>query len=165
MPRGQESENTFKQVLDEARKFSPLGPALPPDFKKRFKIMKTPNHGGKKSRGVITNEAIKKNDIIGELRGRIDNKKRTGRTQNVHDYALAVVVKGVFQYEILCHNEHNSSWLRLINRPNKREVVNVEFVLVEYPMPRGVRPCGALRVIVQATKDIRKGTQLLADYK
>jgi hypothetical protein len=164
MPHDQELDNDFKESLDKARKISPLG-FFPPELKKRFKIDFTPNHGGDESRGVFTKQTIKENDIIGELRGRIDTKKRTGRTKKVLDYALAVAVKGVFQYEMLCHNEHDSSWLRLINRPNTREVANVAFVLFEYPMPGGVRPCGALRVIVQATKDIRKGTQLLADYE
>ena len=163
MVHDQDFEKELKEALDEIREFSPLG-GFPKDFKERFRIDKTPKHGGRTSKGVFAQKAIKKGEMIGELRGRIDTKIRTRRTERVLDYALVVEFEGVFRYEMLCHNDQNSSWPRMINRPNTRQFANVTFELFEYPMPRGVRPCGSLRIIVEASQDIKRGTQLLADY-
>ena len=159
-----EDDHAFKKALDIARQFSPLG-RYPTGFNTRYKIKSTPAYGGDDSQGVFTKKRIKAGAYIGELRGRIDTKERTRRTAHVSNYALEVrTPPGRFHYELLCHQKHNSSWLRMINRPNAGEVANVEFVLCEYPMPRGVRPCGSFRVAVVATRAIASGRQLLAHY-
>ena len=149
--------------LDAWRYHSPIGKK--PSPASYYVLRRTPRHGGQKSRGTFVRRNYDTGELLGEYRGETDKKGQwIKRSKRVASYALNVIVNASYKYTILSHNPKRSSWPRFINRPNNGESANVAYVVYLYPRHQS-RPTDQYRVMIQATRKIMAGEQLLANYK
>ena len=141
----------LKNILRLARKDSALRSFSSGNS---WKIESSPHHGGKTSKGVFATKTIFPNQVLGEYRGATIHV-----LPNIANSHYSVHISGTnITIDATCPSK--SSWPRYINRPNKNQIANVTFEAFVHPDNDN-----DVRVVIQATKKIRKNQQLLANYK
>ena len=146
------------------RAWCPLGACVP--LGAPVVIRQARLHGGVKSKGIFASEDIPSNLVVGEYRGK-DEYLPPGHLfqKNTSCYVLdAAPVSTELNYFIIADKTHNSAWTRFINKPNSDEMPNVVFeiykVSIEHPKIQD-----EFCILVLTTQDIKRGDQLLVEYK
>ena len=147
-------DDALAEQIKIARKFSPIGTKLPPDFHEWFKIDDT-TLGGIKMKGVfVTRDAgIPRGMILGEYRGVVSySPKNVHKEFKDNSYVLRTVIGDRAMY-IDGKVKSKSSWSRYINTNKATGGNNATFF--EY---KG-------KVFVKATRRIDNGEQVFIKYK
>jgi len=146
------------------RAWCPLGACVP--LGAPVVIRQARLHGGVKSKGIFASEDIPSNLVVGEYRGKVEYLPPGHLFQkNTSCYVLdAAPVSTELNYFIIADKTHNSAWTRFINKPNSDEMPNVVFeiykVSIEHPKIQD-----EFCILVLTTQDIKRGDQLLVEYK
>tara|TARA_B100000780_G_scaffold278902_1_gene254276 strand:- start:690 stop:1547 length:858 start_codon:yes stop_codon:yes gene_type:complete len=146
------------------RLWCPLGACIPIDAP--VVLRQARYHGGLKSRGIFASEDIPGNLIIGEYRGKVEILPPGYLFETkVSCFVLdAGQLSEELNYFIVADKIESSAWTRFINMPNLNETPNVIFdthrASIDHPKIKE-----DFCVLVQTVRDIKKGEQLLVNYK
>lgn len=147
------TKEELKEQIKIAQEFSPIG-GLPPDFGKWFRIGTT-TLGGKKMKGVFATRNLPSNLILGEYKGDVEYRgvelgpKLVNKDEGSYLFQLKVGKR--YKY-IDGEDEERSSWLRFINRPEKKGEENSHFFSYYS------------RVYAVTNRPVKKGEQIFIWY-